>query len=236
MTSGQWSPIAGTCLAAVGSLLVYVTSDKPPNSSQGAPDTHSQCDSSIRAPHSPSQEIHRGRSPNRRSNEDFEQSQTSNELQLIPTIEEPPNSTTQRQPTPHHNPEAMSSGGRSTVRKLLEKVSNRISDVAHDSLDTSNFPGTHARQYPAIPGEDLRNTELYRTSTQYETIRERSRAASFAPSIASASGIEGGPVSPTQASSRPETSPVRSPPMRSDTLTVPSPTHKSPRLEKHEWD
>lgn len=239
MSSGQWSPIAGTCLAAVGSLLVYATSDKPSNITQGAPDTysdHSQCHSSIRGQHSPSQ-IHRGRSPDRRSNEDFVRSQTSHDLQLTITVDEPPRNPIQGPQMPHHNPEAMSSAGagRSTVRRLLEKVSDRISDVAHDRLDTSNFPGTYARQYPATPGEDLRNPELYRTSTQYETIRERSRAASFAPSIASASGIEDDPDSPTQTSSRPEASPTGAPPVRRDTLTVPSPTHQSPRVGHHEW-
>jgi hypothetical protein len=159
----------------------------------------------------------------------------SNELQNIPTIEEPPIVPNQRQQSLQNNPEAVSSAGRGAVRKWLEKASIYISDAAHDSLDTSDFADRRARTYPAIPGEDLRNTELHRTSTQYDNIRERSRAASYAPSTASASGIEGGPVSSAQTLSRSDTSPGRTP-VRRDTLTVPAPAHTSPRLgNQQEW-
>jgi hypothetical protein len=215
-------------------LLVYATSDKP---SKSVLSDHSQCGHTRnQLQHSPSPDADREHSPGRRSNERSTGSRISNELQNIPTIEEPPADSDEGLRIQQDTPESVSNAGRGAVRKWLERASIYISDVTHDRLDTSDFPDTRARRYPWVPGEEFRNTEIYRTSTQYDTIREqRSRAASYPPSIASTSGAEQVSPLPQPASPRPEPSPVRTP-VRRDTLTVPAPAHTSPRLgNQHGW-
>jgi hypothetical protein len=191
---------------------------------------HSQCGrSGNQLQPYPSQDTYPERSPGRTSNEHSTGSRNSTELQNIPTIEEPG--------TQHNRPESVSNAGRGAVRRWLEKASIYISDAAHNSLDTSEFPDTRARRYPWVPGEEYRNNDIYRISTQYDTIREeRSRVASYAASVTSTSGAE--QTSPLQspASPRPETSPVRAL-VRQDTLTVPAPAHTSPRMRnQHGWN
>jgi hypothetical protein len=232
---GQWSPIAGTCLAAVGSLLVYATSDKPPKS---VTSDHSQCGHSTnRLQPCPSQDTYPERSPDRTSNGHSTGSRDSTELRNMPTIEEPPTGSNEERETEQNAPGSVSNAGRGAVRKWLERASIYISDVAHDRLDTSGFPDRRAPTYPWVPGEEYRNTDIYITSNRYDTIREQQlRAASYAASATSTSGAERASPLQSPASPRPETSPLRVP-VRQDTLTVPAPAHTSPRVgNQHGWN
>ena len=228
-------------MAAVGSLYIVWATDGDIiiyDKSKAPRSTSSQSDHSERPP------LPRGRSstihysPTRI--EQFPRFSTDpNALQTIPTITEPgcdsPNEHIEHAPvrTDTTNPE--SSAGRGKVRKWFEKAAVYMSDAAHRELDVSDYRDEKARRYPWIPGEELKNKDIHRTSTNYD----RNRAASYASSIRSAREADA-PPSPTV-----ETSPRRTespdaitpvpPPRRRSTLEVPPVAYHSPKAGQREW-
>lgn len=236
---GQWSSIAGTTLAALGSLYLLWSTEGDEAITE-KPRTHYT--NSGLSHRGPSSERHR--SPARLSNFEFPtspsvenalgiRSTSPNGMALVPTItanldqEELNNTESGRgQPT----------AGRHTVRKWLNSAADYLGNAAHDKFDVSDYKNEKARGFPEVPGEVLRNPALERISTQYSRLREEnSRAGStYAPSVASTSGIEGSstPPPPKHDSPRPEASPTRKP-KRRDTLEVPAQVHGHRRSESN---
>ncbi|KAF9691914.1 hypothetical protein EKO04_009864 [Ascochyta lentis] len=239
---GQWSPIAGTLMAALGSLYVVWATDGDIiiyGKSKAPRSTSSQSDHSEQPP------LRRGRaptlqySPTRTANEPEpcpRFSSDPNALRIIPTITEPgrdssPDEHIERVPADAVEPR--SNAGRGKVRSWLEKASIYMSDAAHRELDTSDYRDEKARRYPWIPGEELRNDIIHRTSTNYE----KNRAASYASSTRSAREAEGSSPPPSDTSPRPDASPdaITRAPQRRATLEVPPVAYHSPKPAQHEW-
>ncbi|KAF2127904.1 hypothetical protein P153DRAFT_342858 [Dothidotthia symphoricarpi CBS 119687] len=232
---GQWAPIAGTVLAAVGSLYILWTSKgKPAEVMRDANSNSSRhCHSSDRnpSPHDTS-DIQRFSERNAEGNALRLWSSSPNHLGLIPTITHPDNEQDQQENERRLEHGDGPSAGRHRVRRWFTSAADYLGQVAHDKLDVSDYNDRRAHRFPVVPGEEFRNPEIHRISSQFSQIREQ-RASIYAPSIASTSGIGDvpappGPGSPpidaSPGSSRPDTSPHRTP-RRRDTLEVPVPAH-----------
>lgn len=160
-----------------------------------------------------------------------------NALRTIPTIEEPdpkisPDEHIEHAPVRVDTGKSESNAGRGKVRKWFEKAGIYMSDAAHRELDTSDYRDEKARRYPWIPGEELRNDIIHRTSTNYE----KNRAASYASSIRSGREAEGSSTPPAT-SPRPDPSPdaITRAPRRRSTLEVPPVAYHSPKSAQREW-
>jgi hypothetical protein len=158
----------------------------------------------------------------------------SNDTGLIPTITEPDLERVITSSVPQHEDHDEPTAGRPRVRQWLTSAANYLGNAAHQKFDVSDFSDQKAHGFPEVPGEPLRNPGFERVSMQYNQLREQnSRAEStYAPSITSTSGIEGGFTPSMRTSPRPDTSPSRKP-RRRDTLEVPTPVHIHRRTGSH---
>jgi hypothetical protein len=162
------------------------------------------------------------------------------ELHTIPTITEPEPSpeligTEHIELVQDEPPQEGSNAGRRRVRNWFERAGNKMSDAAHRGLDTSDYSDRRARKYPMIPGEELRNQDLHRTSTQYTHIRDMQAAASCASSIKSARDAESSSTPPTSPQPGANPDAVTSAPRRRSTLEVPPVAYHSPKSPQREW-
>ncbi|KAL6711094.1 hypothetical protein ACN47E_006969 [Coniothyrium glycines] len=231
---GQWSPIAGTILAALGSLYLLWSSTGDDGYVQKRHPIHSNDAISSRESHNGE----RHSLPCRPSMNQLGAQQSTaestlgirtpspNEMALVPTITYPEpeyaedhghgdrfNDSFYNQPT----------AGRHRVRRMLTRAADYMGNAAHEKFDTSDFHDTKARQFPAIPGEERRNPDFDRVHLQYDQLRqENSRAASeYAASVTSISGMEGSSTPPAHNSPQPED--CHTPhTKRRDTLEVPA--------------
>jgi hypothetical protein len=122
--------------------------------------------------------------------------------------------------------------GRGKVRKWFEKAGMKMSDAAHRELDVSNYDNPKARRFPWIPGEELKNPDIYRTSSNYD--EKRKAASEYAASIRSARETSPGSPStpPAEPLPRPESNPDAITPIlprRRSTLEVPPMAYHSPK-------
>ncbi|OAL54171.1 hypothetical protein IQ07DRAFT_533057, partial [Pyrenochaeta sp. DS3sAY3a] len=245
---GQWSPIAGTCLAALGSLyLLWAVGEDQPQTSQipyANSDLSHNSPGSERTPSRPTSMACNFRCQHSSYHVPFDnalgiRSTSPQSMARVPTITEP---ESERFPPFENEPETSDSRrngvitSRNKVRKWFTSAANYMGNAAHNKFDVSEYNDEKSNKFPEIPGEGLRNPALERISTQYSQLRkENSRAAStYSPSIASNYGNEGSATSPPprQESPRPEISPSRRP-ARRDTLEVPTPAHIRRRSESH---
>lgn len=242
MQPGQWSPIAGTIIAALGSLYIVWATDGDIINYNGKPDPPRSASS--QSNHSEQRPQGRGRAPT------WECSPTRRDTsgpEMFPRLSSEPNPLGIVITGPDHEPspgppehiervpiecQEKSNAGRRRVRNWFEKAGKSMSDAAHRELDISDHPDRRARRYPWIPGEELRNDIIHRTSTNYENIR----AASYASSIRSAREGEGSSTPPAGTSpqliAHPDAN-TRAPRRRS-TLEVPAATYQSPKLPHRE--
>ncbi|KAH6643107.1 hypothetical protein C7974DRAFT_409603 [Boeremia exigua] len=242
---GQWSPIAGTCMAALGSLYVYWSKEevfvtygdqkdltKPMSSHSGHSD---------RPPLSRRRSSEEPCSPTQaRANTEMLQRRSSerNELQPIFTFTGADNESIQpefieRLPETDQldvpqSPGSRSSAGRGRVRDWLESTSVRLSEATHRELDTKEHKNKKAYKYPMIPGEDRVNEDFDITSKQF-TEKRLQRVASSASSIRSNGE---GPSTPSAivGRARADTGDAIAPVQRQDTLEVPAVAYHSPKL------
>src|SRR5690242_12387080 len=215
-TTGQWSPIAGTAMAALGSLYVYWSKGddfvtygehKDPPKPKSSHSSHSDRPTQSRGisfdePCSPTQVKANVETFQRRSSERNElhpvltitgADEESNSIHHIERLPDEPNEPHQHDSS--YNPDARSSAGRSRVRDWLENASVRMSEATHRELDTKEHKNKKAYKYPMIPGEDRVNEDFTRTSRQFTELRMQ-RVASSASSIRSSNG-EGPSTPPT---------------------------------------
>ncbi|RAR12281.1 hypothetical protein DDE83_004169 [Stemphylium lycopersici] len=246
---GQWSPIAGTIMAALGSLYILWSSSDEDDPPEKRPVQRGHTNSSVHSQSSnqwPSQRS--AHSPDRwprnynmegasQSNALGIRSESPNDIALIPTIThtrsdinhfEDISQGTRQDDHQDDQPTA----GRHKVRRWLTAAGDYLGDAAHEKLDLEHKHNENeVRAFPEVPGEGLRNPALESTSKTYERMREARASSTYSPSIRSTSDI-GGKSSPppVNESPRPETSPIR-PPKRRATLEVPKEVHR--RSESH---
>ncbi|KAI8933745.1 hypothetical protein NX059_009459 [Plenodomus lindquistii] len=241
---GQWSSIAGTVIAALGSLYLLWSND---DDSGFTEKTRQHVDE--RSPRPQSNNSRREPSPTHLPTTRNDVSRYSgentlgiyppspNEVGLIPTITHPESLNEHREHIPEQGQQnSLPTGGRQRVRRWFNAAGDYWANTAHEKLDISDFKDPKAHRFPEIPGEVLRNPLLEQTSREY-TQRREDRAAStyagsaYAASIVSTSGPEQVTTPPPRHESpRPDTSPNRQP-KRRDTLEVPTPAHVHHRNE-----
>ncbi|KAK1908187.1 hypothetical protein P3342_013507 [Pyrenophora teres f. teres] len=242
---GQWSPIAGTILAGLGSLyLLWSVGGDDDDAAQGKRPARSE--NSNASPHSHNSERHPSPRPpssiksipngNTGANGLGIRSESPNDISLIPTITHPvserdyPDDTSQeyRQGDRKKN---LPTAGRHTMRKWLASAGNYLGDTVHEKLDpTSHSNNEDMHGFPGIPGEEFRNPDLDRISRTYSQLRRDRASSTYTASIRSGIEENASPTSPVHDIPRRETSPME-PPKRRDTLEVPKETHG--RSEPH---
>ncbi|KAK0124721.1 hypothetical protein ONS96_008604 [Cadophora gregata f. sp. sojae] len=243
---GQWAPLVGSGLAALGSLYLLLSSDQPELDERGKAIVHhcncSNHHSSISSPSSPPLSP-----PAIRRSSSKDGRRSLEEVEIVPSTSGPAVRTqTKRSWT------QTDAGNRRKVANVLTNIGNYIGTAAQDRFDDSEFKHGKAVDYPELPGETYRNPGLGLIRREYNQPRDDTRP-SRAPSFISISGYEGSirgvspqPQSPRSPSSqRPHASTmpsrasteVQSPassssvPLdrgrrpRRDTLEVPSPVH-----------
>ncbi|KAJ5542114.1 hypothetical protein N7535_004537 [Penicillium sp. DV-2018c] len=192
--SGQWAPIVGTGLAALGSLYLLLAADMDAEkkrylqSVQGEPDqaTVGQC---ARCGNSASSDT---RSDSRRG--------SGNSIH--------PHTTNQSSAT-----QSRSEGdlGRRKVAQVLNRTSTLLAVKAYKQIERGGFNADAKILYPTTPGEEYKNKLLKSQQLKYQSTHTpdtRSRAGSFISSRGSVDNGEG--------SSRTSRSPIRH--------SVPAPT------------
>lgn len=234
---GQWAPIVGAGLAALGSLYLRVASDleavDPKAHANGStpevdqvPETasvHSAFTAAVSVHTRPSFSNSRAGDPTA--------------LEMVPTATEHPQdqglkikrSWTQQE-----------SGSRGKVAKTLTRIGNYLGTASPDQFDDSEFRHGRALEWPEIPGEQGRNSALHQTREKYNPERDldgsvtptnmerRSRAESFTGSTASGFGIEGGSSSRTPSPLRPRASTLSVKPVPYDAQDSHSPSSAGP--------
>jgi hypothetical protein len=208
---GQWAPIVGTGLAALGSLLSLLSAEmdaenkKDGQSEEGQPDEApvglcARC--GARCGNCASSET---QSSSRRESET-----STDEHQMEASGRRATNQTTTTQS--RSEPDL----GRRKVAKFLNKTSNMLAIKAYKQIERGGFNRDAKTTYPTTPGEEYKNKELQSQQLKYQithTPDTRSRAGSF---ISSRESVDNG-----EGSSRMSRSPVRH--------SVPAPTHTRPR-------
>lgn len=234
--AGQWSPIAGTLLAALGSLYIVWATD-------GDIILYDKS----KAPRSESSQSNRGERPTMprgRSSQQYSPTRTETLPRLSSDLNGLQISITgaSRVPSPDEHIESVRTrtdtaksefnAGRGKVRKWFEKAGTKMSDAAHRELDVSTYDNPKARRFPWIPGEELKNPDIYRTSSNYDVKRKAN--SEYARSIRSArEASPGSPSTPTaEMSPQPDSHPdaiTVIPPQRRSTLKVPALAYQSPK-------
>lgn len=194
---GQWAPIAGTTLAALGSLYLLFASDSDPDLKENASKHHCNCPNNDDSPSSP------------KPRSSIEQGMAT-ELELV--ISTPRTSlgvvvsTPSQAPLDANHQKTVDAGSRRKVAHTLTAIGNYLGTVAHDQYE-SEFKRGKALDWPEIPGEVNRNKALLQIREQYNQAREddedmtpaphrqSSRAGSFVESINSNLG-EGNSTTP----------------------------------------
>ncbi|KAK6815691.1 hypothetical protein PG987_016457 [Apiospora arundinis] len=206
---GQWAPIVGTVLAALGSL--YVLGMNPRINTPADP---SSSNASAHYPNSPQHGLNHHPTHRRLSRDG-----------LHPTAHNPQSSL----PDLHRNmsngsedvrPDA---GGRRKMARMIGDLGRYMGTPAPDLFDDSEFKHGKALDFPEIPGEAERNADLVQVRLQYNPPRDsedespplrrtRSRAESF---TSIAAGYDAMGISISRSAS-----PSRVPSARSNTLPV----------------
>ncbi|KAJ6443796.1 major facilitator superfamily domain-containingprotein [Purpureocillium lavendulum] len=197
---GQWAPIVGTGLAALGSLYMLLKGDG--NNSGG--EVCKECaHHANRSPSSRDSRSLRGSvdgsdrtgSPHGPVNRAATTSSAANDG----TSPLRPSFTTLSRYLTGHTSQAATEGsdvgkGRRKVSRMFHAVGKSFNSAAYEMMDTSEFRRGRAVDFPEIPGEDYRNGQLRRIRRVYNPPRDadgnatplpgsRSRATSFVGSI-----------------------------------------------------
>lgn len=244
---GQWAPLVGSGLAALGSLYLLLSSDQPELDEKGKAVVH-HCNCST---HHTSTSVSPSSTPlatpaiRRSSSKDERRS--LEEIEIVPSTSSPVVRTQTKRSWTQSDV-----GNRRKVANVLSNIGNYIGTAAQDRFDDSEFKHGKAVDYPELPGEGYRNPGLGLIRREYNQPRDETRP-SRAPSFISITGYEGSirgvspqpqsPRSPSTSRPHASTMPSRistelqnptstsSVPLdrgrkpRRDTLEVPSPIH-----------
>ncbi|KAJ5397885.1 hypothetical protein N7509_005998 [Penicillium cosmopolitanum] len=183
---GQWAPIVGTGLAAIGSLYVLFAATMDADESEND-DQEIRLDADANADASEhnsncTEYTSRGNSPEsldsispQRSSQMIDGSpsteivRTSTQASISPRL--PRTATNQSERSVH-------SGGRRKVTQYLNLASMKLAAKAHDQFQDSGYHAKGLSSFPEVPGEIFRNENLPEIQRAYSPI-PRSRASSF---------------------------------------------------------
>ncbi|KAF2853558.1 hypothetical protein T440DRAFT_389978 [Plenodomus tracheiphilus IPT5] len=230
---GQWSPIAGTLLAALGSLYLLWASDDKNGFTEKSRLQYDESSPRLQSDNSRQQQSPNllavtHNNPGRHSGENALgiRSPSPTDIGLITTITHPESVNEHREHVSEaRQNEELPTAGRQRVRRWFNAAGDYWANAAHEKLDVSDFNDPRAHRFPEIPGEIFRNPLLEQISRDYTQRREDRANSTYAASIISTPGLEQvNTPPPTVESPRPETSPSRKP-KRRDTLEVPTPAH-----------
>ncbi|KAJ4295637.1 hypothetical protein N0V90_007650 [Kalmusia sp. IMI 367209] len=236
---GQWGPIAGTVLAALGSLYVLVMQGEEEDEPTSNREIH-ECTCQNGLQRLPTFTVH-----SIQSNDDYPSSQTSSDDNGADTHPRRSHDSGVTNSTHPRRSFTTDPGGRRRVAEKLQKAADRLGSAAHNKFDANAYNNSKAREFPEIPGEEQRNPDLDEYKRQFSRRRdvvlreESSRAVSPSTSTFTFPEMDNGPYSSPHGSpiltlgeGQFSESPERMPTRRS-TLEVPSPTHTSfPDLER----
>ena len=213
---GQWGPIAGTVLAALGSLYVLIMTGGEEEREASRSTAECTCGNHLRPVLTIEQDS------------DGSPSQISLDDNSTDTPYRPSHDTDHTQSNRSVDP-----GRRRRIAGMLQKAGDKLGSAAHNKYDAKQYNASAAREFPEIPGEAQRNPELTELKRQYSLRRdvvlreESSRAASPAATASTFPEFDGSvSASPVLGRGGFSESPERIP-TRSDTLEIPSSTHLS---------
>ncbi|UNI23944.1 hypothetical protein JDV02_009732 [Purpureocillium takamizusanense] len=209
---GQWAPIVGTGLAALGSLYLLLKGDANSTSDGVCKNCahHTNQSPSSRDSHSLRGSVDdsdRTRSPHVPENPSASMPPSANDG-MSPLR---PSFTTLTRYVTGHSSQATTVrsdvGGRRKVARAFHAMGKSFNSAAYEMMGTSGFEPTRAGDFPEIPGEVNRNRKLRRIRERYNPQRDadgyetplprsRSRATSFVGSVVSARDETPGPSSP----------------------------------------
>ncbi|KAL9108847.1 MAG: hypothetical protein Q9227_006378 [Pyrenula ochraceoflavens] len=200
---GQWAPILGTGLAAMGSLYLLLAADVAKEENPKLYPQHCNC-SHHHHESSDQSSVHS------RAYDDHMQGITgpitmSSPITSLAAADEKrgssddvPETRHEIAPTATRSPQqdnTVDLGSRRKVAKGITKVANFFGTAAYDQFDDSEFKHGKASDFPEIPGEENRNRDLHQIRETYNrqhTERSvspmpRSRSGSFNGSVRSVS-------------------------------------------------
>ncbi|KAF1966854.1 hypothetical protein BU23DRAFT_485343 [Bimuria novae-zelandiae CBS 107.79] len=214
---GQWGPIAGTVLAALGSLYVLFMTEEENQTGSSRGGGECTCGSHLRP-------IVTVEDDSDDAPSHISLSDDGTDLHLRRSHDTGATETT-------HPRRSTDPGGRRKVREMLQKAGDKLGSAAHNKYDERAYNNSRAREFPEIPGEAQRNPELLELKRQYSIRRdvvlreESSRAASPSATASTFPDFDGSPTtSPVLGQGQFSESPERIT-TRRDTLEVPSSTY-----------
>lgn len=214
---GQWGPIAGTVLAALGSLYVLLMTEEADQAESTQDATECHCGSRLR--------------PVLTLEQDSDGHTSDRSLDYATDMNPPRSRETAL--TDDTRTRRSDPGGRRKVAEMLQKAGDKLGSAAHNKYDATAYNNSEAREFPEIPGEGQRNRELNELKRQYSlrrdvVLREESlRAVSPSATASTFPEFDGSPTtSPVLLHDEFSESPERMP-TRRDTLEIPSPTHSN---------
>ncbi|KAF4620188.1 hypothetical protein G7Y89_g14633 [Cudoniella acicularis] len=254
-TIGQWSPIVTSGLAALGSLYLLLSKEEVIEKKEDPKACMHHCNCSTQEANAHHAEF-MTTPPAILGPDDMRRSFSGGNEE---TLTETAPTTTQQTLGPGHQLKRSwtnDAANRRRVANALTSVGNYLGTAAPDRFDDSEFKQGKAVDFPEIPGEDYRNSNLPQIREQYNPTRDASgnatpsiRAPSRTGSVERSSSRAASPQSPrsphastfpverpsldisnspTSPTSPSFTSPRGRPTRRRDTLEVPSPTHLGP--------
>ncbi|KAJ5144010.1 uncharacterized protein N7515_002797 [Penicillium bovifimosum] len=203
---GQWAPIVGTGLAALGSLYLLLSADMDAEDKRyGQPEGEPNEPTAGPCAHCGNCASSETRSSSRR-----ESGTSTDDIHMTNMRRHTTNQTS----TTHSKSEG--DLGRRKVAQFLNRTSTLMAVKAYKQIERGGFNHDAKTTYPTTPGEEYKNKLLQSQQLKYQithTPDTRSRAGSF---ISSRESVDNG-----EGSSRMSRSPVRQ--------SVPAPTPARPR-------
>lgn len=189
---GQWAPIVGTGLAAVGSLYALLAQGLEDEESKRAesPPHHCTCSHQHHTNGNESTKT----SSERPQREEIELSAVESDTDDVAISQQPtyetvathPNATRQATHTTvtdalerygtvgttTSSAAATDAGNRRKVARALEKIGQKLGTPAPGTFDDSAFKMGDAADFPTVPGEEVRNPELEKIKATYNPPRD----------------------------------------------------------------
>ncbi|KAL9074305.1 MAG: hypothetical protein Q9157_004427 [Trypethelium eluteriae] len=243
-STGQWAPIVGTGLAALGSLYVLLAGNEDViKAAPNADASMHHCNCSHHHLDDNQSSIPRnlrtmGSSPNSRDARSLDGStdeMTPQHAAVLPEMQQASTrlSTSSSHsihvvPTQSHQVERIRTvdvGGRRKVAKALTAMGNFFGNAHRDWFDDSEFKRGKALDFPEIPGEEHRNPDLTQIRDAYNPRRD---SAGNATPVHPEQRSRASSLNRSVASDRRGEGSSTPPRVRSDTLEVPAQVHHSP--------
>lgn len=215
MDIGQWAPVVGTGIAAVGSLYLLLAADmEAEENEEEHPDEQPNTRTVERCTRCDACVISDGDGDGSTSSRTSSQSHGSRtSTEIARTATQPSISVIVRRSTTNQSEHTIDAGGRRKVARLLNMASRQLAAKAYNQFHDSGFNPQGLTDFPEVPGEPFRNKNLRDFQKAYSnTPLPRSRAGSFIESINSDSPNGEGSSRTPQGSSRHLSLPVSPPP------------------------